>query len=173
MPESELTIAAQGFWEEAEGFFRVVSARHKRPGVFGPELVHNLLCMALEKYAMAVLAGLGELPENHTFADLVGAMKARIPVAGSIESSLLELDDRTDLCSLEIRKVFLPREFELELGIEVGRRLRKAAQEVLVEGSLFPLALERDLESVAPQDDAMAGSDDANGSLVGRNLTAV
>lgn len=134
--------SAEEFFREGEGYFRTVEGSARRPSVFTAELVHDLLCMSLEKYAMAILAGLGELPLNHTFADLVWSLKQCVPMAPELETGLLSLDEQSDLCSLEIRKPRIPSREELLPLIEMGRRLQRAAREVVLEGSSFPLALE-------------------------------
>ncbi|HNY29566.1 MAG TPA: hypothetical protein PKO15_01645 [Fibrobacteria bacterium] len=138
----ERLSGAEEFFREGEGYFKAVLGGAKRPAVFTEELVHDLLCMALEKYCMAILAGLGELPLNHTFADLAWALKHCVPVSARLESALLLLDERSDLCSLEIRKRCIPTREELARLVEVGRRFQSAAREVVLEGERFPLALE-------------------------------
>jgi hypothetical protein len=128
--------------KEGEAFFRVVQRSPLRPGVFNPELVHGLLSMALEKFAMCILMSAGTMPDNHTFGDLVGELKAHIPVSAEIEAALLELDVESDLCSLEIRKTRIPGEERMRMLIGIGERLQAAARECVREGNHFPLQLE-------------------------------
>jgi hypothetical protein len=127
---------------EGEGYFQVVRKSHTRPLVFTPEIVHNLLGMALEKFAMVILMRAGTMPDNHTFADLLRELKAQIPVRPSIEAALLGMDEESDLCSLEIRKVRMPSPERMRELIEIGELLQEAARDALHNGNLFPLHLE-------------------------------
>ena len=133
---------AEGMLTEGEGFFRVVEGSHRKPEVFTPEIVHNLLCMAMEKFAMSILLRMGVLPDNHTFSDLVTALKQHIPIAGEVEEALLTLDEESDLCSLEIRRSRIPPADRMLRLEAIGVRLREAAVEVVRGGNLFPLQLE-------------------------------
>ena len=127
---------------EGEGYFQVVRKSHLRPLVFTPEIVHNLLGMALEKFAMVILMQAGTMPDNHTFSDLLRELKAQIPVRASIEAALLALDEESDLCSLEIRKVSIPGPDRMRELIEIGELLRAAAGDAFHNGNRFPLHLE-------------------------------
>ena len=58
MPVMESTEALTGtttFLAEGDGYMKVVAGAHKRPTVFTTELTFNLLTMAIEKHAMAIL----------------------------------------------------------------------------------------------------------------------
>lgn len=128
--------------QEGEGFFRVVEGASRKPAIFTPEIVHNLLCMSIEKFSMAILLRLGDMPNNHTFEDLLFALKPLIPVSARIEEALLELDRETDLCSLEIRQARLPGPERMQMLVAIGARFRDAANAVVREGESFPLHLE-------------------------------
>jgi hypothetical protein len=133
---------AKDLFDEGEGFFRVVESSHRKPAIFTPEIVHNLLCMAIEKYAMSILLSMGALPDNHTFSDLVEALKPQIPVSPGIEEALLALDQEADLCSLELRQPSLPTPDRMEFLKGIGRRFKEAAREAVLEGNTFTLQLE-------------------------------
>jgi hypothetical protein len=128
--------------KEGEGYFQVVCKSHHRPLVFTPEIVHNLLGMALEKFAMVILMRAGTMPDNHTFSDLLRELKAQIPVRPAIEAALLAMDEESDLCSLEIRKVHIPGPERMRELVEIGELLQAAARDALHNGNLFPLHLE-------------------------------
>jgi hypothetical protein len=142
MPSVEELTGTRTVLQEGEDFFRVVRASDRRPVVFTPEIVHNLLGMALEKFAMAILMCSGDLPDNHTFSDLIRALKAKIPVGAQVEEALLGMDAESDLCSLEIRRSSIPGPERMALLVGIGERLRAAARECVLEGNPFPLQLE-------------------------------
>jgi len=127
---------------EGEGYFLVVLKSHLRPLVFTPEIVHNLLGMALEKFAVAILMQAGTMPDNHTFSDLLRELKAQIPVRPAIEAALLAMDEESDLCSLEIRKVRIPGPERMRELIGIGELLQEAARDAVHNGNIFPLHLE-------------------------------
>jgi hypothetical protein len=127
---------------EGEGYFKTVSRSHMRPLVCTPEIVHNLLGMALEKFVMVILMRVGTMPDNHTFSDLLRELKAQIPVRPAIEAALLAMDEESDLCSLEIRKVRIPGPERMRDLIEIGGLLQEAARDAFHNGNLFPLHLE-------------------------------
>lgn len=139
--ETEIS-GAEEMLAEGEGFFRVVERSHLKPKVFTPEIVHNLLSMAMEKFAMAILMHRGELPDNHTFFDLVTALKAIVPMSAEIEAALLAVDEESDLCSLEIRQTKIPPPERMAMLIGIGGRMRDAAVDAVRRGNDFPLALE-------------------------------
>jgi len=130
------------FLLEGEGYFRVARNSHHRPLIFTPEIVHSVLCMALEKFIMAILMRTGNLPDNHTFADLVHALKSEIPVSAEIEAALLALDRESDLCSMEIRNVRIPGPERMRELVAIGARLQEAAREAVRGENRFPLNLE-------------------------------
>ena len=133
---------AEEMLAEGEGFFRVVERSHLKPNIFTPEIVHSLLSMSMEKFAMSILLHRGELPDNHTFFDLVTALKAVVPMSAEIEAALLAVDDEADLCSLEIRQTKIPGPERMAMLIGIGGRMRDAAVEVVRGGNDFPLHME-------------------------------
>lgn len=93
----------QDFLEQGEGFLATaVGAHGKGRKAFSPEILYNLVAMAIEKFAMAALMRNGALPYNHTMADLVESLEETFPAQiNEIKAGLLALDDYQDICDPE------------------------------------------------------------------------
>jgi hypothetical protein len=92
------------FQREADAFLKTAMGARKRPSVFTPAIVHGILSMAIEKHIMAILMASDQLPDNHTFDDLVHAMDAVAPLDPDLARFLLELNRFDDMCSLDPRR---------------------------------------------------------------------
>lgn len=141
MPVMESTEALTGtttFLAEGDGYMKVVAGAHKRPTVFTTELTFNLLTMAIEKHAMAILMACGTLPDNHTFLDLLDGLKWVLPVSSANHDLLLSLHEEESMCSLDVPpKPRVPTPEMLALYIELGKRVQTAAHE-MVSGTANP-----------------------------------
>ena len=70
----------------------------KRPEVFTNEILYNVLGLAIEKYVMSLMTFNGEMPEGHTFFDLIEAAKTKISIPDKLSKSLIELEAHQNLC---------------------------------------------------------------------------
>ena len=59
--------------EEADQYLKTAVGGLKPEKVFTPEILYNILGMAIEKYCLALLYYKETMPDNHTFHDLVDA----------------------------------------------------------------------------------------------------
>ena len=125
-------------WEEyfchGKGFLNTATqAQRKSVQVFTPEILYNLIAMAIEKFIMAALMRHGELPCNHTMADLVAAMEQIFPgKMGEVGEGLLKMDQYQDICSLDGFKISPPMMEEIPAMLELAERLRQLVQEQLL-----------------------------------------
>ncbi len=88
------------YWKDGEAYHRTAIGAKKRPQVFIPEIVYNLLAMAIEKYFMAFLEAHKTMPDNHTFTDLINAVNKIKPLSPELESSLKSLENVQDICPI-------------------------------------------------------------------------
>lgn len=133
--DREAISGAETFLAEGDGYMRVVANAHKRPAIFTTELTFNLLTMAIEKHAMAILMSCGKLPENHTFMDLLDGLKWVVPVSEANHALLLTLHAEESMCSLELpSKPRIPELERLQEYIGLGRKMQTAAREMLATG---------------------------------------
>ncbi len=107
------------------------AAQAYRKGVqaFTPEILYNLIAMAIEKFIMAALMRRGELPYNHTMADLVAAMEQVFPgKLAEIGEGLLRLDQYQEICDLEGFKIYPPKMEEISTMLDLAEKLRQVVE---------------------------------------------
>jgi hypothetical protein len=122
------------FFNHGEGFLNAaVQAQRKGVQTFTPEILYNLIAMAIEKFVMAALMRHGELPCNHTMADLVAAMEQVFPgKMGEISTGLLQMDQYQDICALDGFTIIPPKMEEIPAMIELAEQLRQVVQQQLL-----------------------------------------
>jgi len=122
------------FFRHGEGFLNAAEQAHRK-GVqaFTPEILYNLTAMAVEKFVMAALMRHGELPYNHTMADLVEAMERVFPgKMADIGEGLLKMDEYQDICDLDGFKIVPPKMEEIPAMLELAERLRQLVHSQLL-----------------------------------------
>lgn len=88
----------QEFMQEGDAYLKAARGGQKRPGVFTPEILYNLLAMAIEKHMMAALIFKGTLADNHTFTDLIQSAEAVCPLESGLAGKLIELESYQEIC---------------------------------------------------------------------------
>lgn len=128
----------ESFLEEGDKYLKVVLNAHKRPQIFTLELMFNLLTLAIEKHAMAILMACGTLPENHTFLELLEGIKWVMPVSEANHKTLLSLHQEESMCSLDAPpKPRIPTAEQMIDYMALGERMQVAAHE-MVSGKANP-----------------------------------
>lgn len=97
------------FYRDGCAFERTARGAVHRAHVFTPEILQNLVAMAIEKYFMAICLKRGQLPYNHTMADLLEAMKDKIVIPDETQKTLLYMDQLQQICSVELFHIEKPR----------------------------------------------------------------
>jgi hypothetical protein len=69
-----------------------------KPGKFSPVIQYNLIAMAFESYAMAILDYHKQLPDNHTFTDLLDALDKVIHIDISLRNAIIRHENIQMLC---------------------------------------------------------------------------
>ncbi len=92
------------------------SARGKngKPSMFSTTIQYNLIALALESYVMAMVNYHGQLPENHTFTDLIRAWEAIRPLDPGLKATILKYEDMQALCSIEHYNRYVPTAADIE-----------------------------------------------------------
>ena len=85
----------------------------KKTSRFGTDIRYNLLSMALEGYIMAILDFHGDLPENHTYTDLVLALERVVPIDNALKKRILTYENLQSICSIDKYSRKNPTEMEL------------------------------------------------------------
>ena len=66
---------------------------------FNPTIRYNLLAMAFEKFVMAILIQHNQLPDNHTFTDLVEGLERVMPLELDMKRLIYRLESAQQICS--------------------------------------------------------------------------
>ncbi|OQX12396.1 MAG: hypothetical protein BWK76_17705 [Desulfobulbaceae bacterium A2] len=100
-------------------------AARKRPEVFTPEILYNVVAMAIEKYIMAFLMYHGDLAENHTMGDLLRAVELHTGPQPELAARLLRLDAYQEICDMDSYKRRPPSTDDLPDILATGREVRE------------------------------------------------
>ena len=72
-----------------------------RKSRFGTDIRYNLLSMSLESYVMAILDFHQNLPDNHTYTDLIAGLERVMPVEAELKNRILKYENIQTICSIE------------------------------------------------------------------------
>ena len=86
------------FMEEGDAYLKTAHGGQKRPAIFTPEILYNILGLAIEKHIMAALMSKGELADNHTFTDLIDATKQIGEINEIIADQLRKFESYQNIC---------------------------------------------------------------------------
>jgi hypothetical protein len=124
-------------WEEflsdGQGYLKTATrACQKENPAFTPEILYNLIAMAIEKFVMAALMQRGTMPYNHTMADLVEAMESTFPGRiDGLSQGLLEMDKYQEICDLDGFKITPPGKEQIPGMLELAEQLHTLVIEEL------------------------------------------
>ncbi len=68
---------------------------------FGTDIRYNLLSMSLEGYIMAILDFHHNLPDNHTYFDLIYGLERVMPIDDTLKKRILQYENIQSICSIE------------------------------------------------------------------------
>jgi hypothetical protein len=86
------------FMTEGDAYLKTARGGQKRPGIFTPEILYNLLAMAIEKHIMAALIFKGTLADNHTFTDMIHSARELCPLHDALIEKLIALESYQEIC---------------------------------------------------------------------------
>ena len=123
------------FLHEGEAYLKTAAGAHdKKRKVFTPEILYNIIAMAIEKFVMAALMTHGALPYNHTMGDLVGAMEETFPRAlGEIKERILSLDRYQEICDVDTFMIRPPKLEEIDGMLEIALQLQNLVHALIRE----------------------------------------
>lgn len=114
------------YWGDGVKFHRTAVGAQKRREVFTPEIVYNLLAMAIEKYFMAFFEDNHTMPDNHTFTDLMNSANRIRPLPIDLAEDLTTLEGLQDVCPIfEDYQRHEPTESQLTKMYYVTDRIRE------------------------------------------------
>ena len=123
----------EDFLRDGEAYLRTATGAHtKRKEIFTPEILYNLIAMAIEKFVMAALMQRGTMPYNHTLADLVEAMEVTFPGRmKGLGTELLEMDKYQEICDLDGFKITPPGPEKIPGMLELAKQMHTLVTEEL------------------------------------------
>ena len=118
------------FLHEGAAYLKTAHGAYaKERKVFTPEILYNVIAMAIEKFAMAALMRYGALPCNHTMGDLVEAMENTFPGAlADIREDILGMDRYQEICDVEAFTIRPPERDRIPGMLDVATRLQSLVQ---------------------------------------------
>lgn len=129
-----------GGWEDyvkdGESYLKTaVGAFEKQKKAFTPEILYNIIAMAIEKFIMAALMRHGTLPYNHTMKDLIAAMDAAFPAAiDELREGLVRMDGYQEICDLDGFRIVPPESSEIPGMLNLAQKLRRLVTAYLIYG---------------------------------------
>ena len=106
------TLHWETWLKNGDQYLKAATPKGKR-SVFGADIRYNLLSMSLEGYIMAITDFHHNLPDNHTYTDLIDGLERVIPLDKSLKLRLLQYENIQSICSIEKYHRTSPTEDEL------------------------------------------------------------
>lgn len=88
-------------WLRQGGQYLKAVGPEERKSRFGTDIRYNLLSMSLESYVMAILDFYQNLPDNHTYTDLIAGLERVMPVDPELKNRILKYENIQSICSIE------------------------------------------------------------------------
>ncbi len=121
------------FYEDARAYRKTACGAVRRPRVFTPEIMLNIIGMAIEKYLMAVFIRHGVLPSNHTMHDLVESLDGVASLDAETCDTMRAMDDFQQICVLDDIRTRTPEPEDIARFLRALDRVS-----ALAEGELAP-----------------------------------
>ncbi len=111
----------QDYRRDGEQFLgTAASALRKGNSRFTPEILYNLVAMAIEKLIMAFLMRRGDLAENHTMIDLLHALEKHVGEHPEMTEQFSYLDSFQEICEIETYRRQAPTTDEIATIVAIG-----------------------------------------------------
>jgi hypothetical protein len=116
----------QKFLREGNQFLATASKAHSGGRkAFTPEILYNLVAMAIEKLIMALLMESGNLPYNHTMHDLAESMEEFLPgTLAGLGEELKALDAFQEICDPYNFTIIPPTMEEVDRMLELAGKIQ-------------------------------------------------
>jgi len=127
------------FYLDGRRYLRTARGALKRPAVFSPEIIFNLVAMGIEKIAMAMLLEAGDIADNHTMPDLLKSLSRVVDLDLELAQAILDLGRYEDLCAFSPRLHQTASMSDLPAIVAVGEELLVVAQAHLPAPATLPV----------------------------------
>lgn len=114
----------QEYRRDGEQFLHTaLSAVRKQNHRFTPDILYNLVAMAIEKLVMAFLMRRGDLAENHTMLDLLRELEKHTHIPPEMAGKFAYLDAFQDICAIDAYSCRTPSPADVERITAIGREV--------------------------------------------------
>ena len=111
--------------KEGEQYLKcAVNAAEKRPGVFTPVILYNLIGMAIEKFLMGFLMHNGALAENHTMIDILRSVEKITGPQPELAEDFRYFDSFQEICDIDAYNTREPTMAEIPRIIDCGIKIQ-------------------------------------------------
>jgi len=86
------------WYRKANEYLSGVKGKNGNPSKFSTTIQYNMIAMAFESYAMAILDYHNKLPENHTISDLLNALDNVISLNASLRNRIIKHEEVQLIC---------------------------------------------------------------------------
>lgn len=116
----------RNYFHDGEKFLRTATAGQAgRPEIFTPEILYNVIAMAIEKFIMGFLMYHGDLADNHTMADLVRSMERHLALPPALARELRRLDSFQEICDQDSYNITPPTRAQIYEMLAIARETRE------------------------------------------------
>ena len=105
-------ITWRRFLKEGDQYLKAATPKSEKSR-FNNDIRYNLLSMSLEGYIMAILDFHNNLPDNHTYTDLMDGLERVMDVDQSLKERILKYENIQSICSIEKYHRSAPTDEEL------------------------------------------------------------
>lgn len=116
----------RNYYHDGENFLRTATVgQSNRPEIFTPEILYNVIAMAIEKFIMGFLMYNGDMADNHTMADMIHSMERHLQLPPDLASKLIHLDSFQEICDLDIYSYKTPTRGQIDEMLATARETRE------------------------------------------------
>jgi hypothetical protein len=116
----------RNYYHDGEKFLRTATAgQSRRPEIFTPDILYNVIAMAIEKFIMGFLMYNGDLADNHTMADMIHSMERHLQLPPALARDLLHLDSFQEICEIDTYNCKTPSRSQIDEMLATARETRK------------------------------------------------
>lgn len=109
------------FIDDGNKYLKTAINGSKRKEIFTPNLLYNIVAMAIEKYFMGYLLYHKKMPENHTLGDLARSVKEVSSIDNDLARNIAYMDAFQEICALDTHKLRIPNEEDIEVFFNTGK----------------------------------------------------
>ncbi|MDQ1770384.1 hypothetical protein GQR60_03490 [Labilibaculum sp. A4] len=118
--------------QDGDQFLKGATPKGKK-SILGNTVRYNMLSMSLEGYIMAILDYHQNMPQNHTYSDLIYGLEEVMPIDATLKKRILKYENIQSICSLEKYHRSEPTDEDLVDLFGAIQEISKIAHETCIE----------------------------------------